>query len=408
MFFKHIFKSPRVYLDYASSTPVDITMMKTLVPLSPLVRGANPSALHREGIAARAIVESARTKIATVLHAHRDEIIFTSGATESDNLAILGTIRQFLAKGILPSEIAIVASELEHAAVSETLARGVPEGILRMILPAPDGVVDTKGLLFAPEIKAVLVSVMYVNNEIGTVQPIKEIAKALRRIRKNRPELQIVFHVDATQAPLHFSLNVAQLGIDLMTLGATKLYATKGVGVLYKRRAVHLLPILFGGGQEQGLRPGTESIELIQQFAHALSYADSIREAETIRVTQLQHYFEQQIQTRFPDIRITCKELPRTPHITHIAISGMDSELFVIELDARGIAVSAKSACKNDLPALLRREQAEEDAESPIVEKLYGAHVGAIRFSFGRTTTKKQLDIALDALGSVLKKYQKI
>jgi cysteine desulfurase len=262
-------------------------------------------------------------------------------------------------------------------------------------LPTTNGVVSASHITIPEGIRVLIVSIMYVNNEIGTVQPIKEIAKRIRKLRKDNPEVSIVFHTDATQAPLHHNLRVDQLGVDLMTLGATKLYTHKGVGVLYKKRSINLVPIVRGGGQERGLRPGTEPTELIHTFAHALAYAQNISEKETARIKELQTYFETQLKEHIPEAYITAESEVRTPHITHVAIKGMDSELMVIELDARGIAVSAKSACKN-----------EEDQESPIVEQIYGTGYGAVRFSFGRMTTKKDIDSAVRSLHAVIQKYR--
>lgn len=388
--------SPRIYLDYASSTPVDRRMLRSLPRLPRSVVGANPGALHREGVQLRRAMTDARAQVAAVLDAHSDEIIFTSGATESDNLAIAGTINRWLASGIALHEIAVFSSELEHAAVAETIAPFVGRGVTHVPLFTEDGVVAVNGLVRPEGIKAALVTVMYAGNEIGTVQPIAEIAKRIRKLRKLHPDIEFIFHTDATQAPLHFSLRVPTLGVDLMTLGATKLYCDKGVGILYKKRALTLVPIMRGGGQEGGMRPGTEPVVLIRQFAHALDYAKRIQEKETARVAALQTYFETKLKTAFPQLRITAESQPRTPHITHVGVPNFDSELLVIELDARGIAVSSKSACKN-----------EEGNESPIVELLYGKGWGAIRFSFGRRTKKRHLHKAIKALRSIFKKYAK-
>lgn len=401
MFFK-FFKKRRIYLDYASSTPVDTAMHRTFPALSPDVITANPSALHKEGVQARTVIQGARSVVAKTLNAHADEIIFTSGATESDNLALVGSIEHFLAKGIEIGEIAVITSILEHAAVLEPIAPYKERGLFTVTLPAAHGVVDPRHIIIPEHAKAVIVSVMYVNNEIGTVQPIKEIAKRIRKLRKENPDKIILLHTDATQAPLYFNLRVDQLGIDMMTLGATKLYTHKGIGVLYKKRNVTLAPLMRGGGQEHGLRPGTEPIELIHTCAYALKYAQDTRELETARIGDLQNYFETQIVQVFPvelqerPVHITAKGSPRSPHISHIAIKGFDSELLVIELDAKGIAVSAKSACKN-----------EEDQESSIVESIYGKGWGAVRFSFGRKTTKGDVDRAVRVLKQVLEKYKK-
>ena len=393
MFFKLFNK--RTYLDYASSTPLDMRMMRTVPTLDSATIGANPHALHRQGVQARAVIENARKKVAAVLHAHADEVIFTSGATESDNLALIGTVQHFIKEGIAPHEIAIAISDLEHAAVAETTAALHDDGVFTMTIPSDQGIIDPKHIMVPDGCKALLVSIMYVHNEIGTVQPIRDIAKRVRYLRKHHPDVTIIFHTDATQAPAHFSLNVAQLGVDLMTLGATKLYTHKGVGILYKKRNITLSPIMYGGGQEFGLRPGTEPIELIHTFAHALEYSQTIQETETDRIKELQTYFEEKLVQEIPQVHITARDQDRTPHITHIAIKDFDSELLVIELDAKGIAVSAKSACKN-----------EDTNESAIVEKMYGTGYGAIRFSFGRMTTKKDLDRAVSALKKVVEKYK--
>ncbi len=393
MFFKLFTK--RTYLDYASSTPLDTHMMRSLSPIKKSVVGANPHALHKEGVLARTILQDARTKVAKVLQAHSDEIVFTSGATESDNLALVGTINRFLYEGIPAHQIAIAISDLEHAAVMESVSHLRDSGVFTMTIPTENAGVHPKHITVPDGCKVLLVSIMYVHNEIGTVQPIKDIAKRVRYLRKQHPDITIIFHTDATQAPAHFSLNVAQLGVDLMTLGATKLYTHKGVGVLYKKRNITLSPIMYGGGQEFGLRPGTEPIELIHAFAHALEYSQTIQQTETDRIKELQTYFEEKLVQEIPEVHITARDQERTPHITHIAIKNFDSELLVIELDAQGIAVSAKSACKN-----------EETGESAIVEKMYGTGYGAVRFSFGRMTTKKDVDRAVTVLKKVLKKYE--
>lgn len=393
-FFNHLFRiGQETYLDVASSTPLDLKLCRMIPEVEAT---ANPSALHKAGVRLQKILTEARDRVARTLEVHSDEIIFTSGATESDNLAIAGTLGQWIERGIDPKDIMVYSSELEHAGVSEIIERFVGAGVQHNIFPIEEGVVDPKHLIVPETARAVLVSVMYVSNEIGTVQPIAEIAKRIRKLKKLHPETEFIFHTDATQAPSHFSLRIPSLGVDLLTLGATKLYCTKGVGMLYKRRAIKLTPVMYGGGQERGLRPGTQPVELIHEFSYALQYAAAIRDAETKRVKELQSYFEHELTKRFPKLVVTAKALERSPHITHIGIPNFDSELMVLELDARGIAVSAKSACKN-----------EEDSESPVVEKLYGPSYGAVRFSFGRMTKKRHLTKALRALGKVLKKYKK-
>lgn len=371
-----------------------MAMLSEVPVVDPVLLGVNPSALHEEGVRLHCILSQARHRIAEVLEVHDDEILFTSSATESDNIALGGILHSFLEQGIRPNEILIYSSELEHAAVTETVFMFTKWGVHHLSLATEDGIVNPKDIMVADGVKAVLISVMYVNNEIGTVQPIQEIAKRVRFLRKNNPEVQIVFHCDATQAPLYFPLRIPSLGVDMLTLGSTKLYGYKGVGVLYKRRGIKLVPTMRGGGQEFGLRPGTEPVALIHEFSYALQYAHKCRNEETDRVRSLQRYFESEIKNNFPQLKITAEQSPRTPHISHIAFPHFDSELMVIELDARGISVSAKSACKS-----------EEDFESPIVQKLYGGNYGAVRFSFGRMTKKSDIDIVIKKLQSILEKY---
>lgn len=381
----------RIYLDYASSTPVDRRMTASFPRISDEVLRANPSALHKEGVEARATLRVARELVAKTIFAHSDEIIFTATATESDNLALQGVVRAWMGVGVSEEAIHIITTDTEHAAVLETVQHlQVPV----TVLATEQGVINEKDILIPQGAKAVLISVMYVNNEIGVVQPVQAIAKRVRFLRKHHPDTEIVFHVDATQAPLHFSLNVQKLGIDMMTLGATKLYCPKGVGMLYVRRDIPIAPILYGGGQERGLRPGTEAVQLVHDFAHSFSYAQNHAEQYSKSIVNIQSHFESLIKKEIPAAVITAEDQERTPHISHIALKNFDSELLVLELDARGIAVSAKSACKN-----------EDVNESSIVERIYGQGWGAIRVSFGRHTTKKEVAKAVTALKKVLEKY---
>ncbi len=391
--FMDFFKK-RIYLDFASSTPVDNRMIASFSRIPDGALLANPSALHKEGQQAKKALEQAREVAAKALFAHKDEIIFTSSATESDNIALQGAVKGYIKNGIAKDTIGIMTTDIEHAAVLETV-NVLSAEVAVTVLPTEHGVLDPKSIVVPEDMKALIVSVMHVNNEIGTVQPIYDIAKRIRFLRKQHPDVSIILHVDATQAPLHFSLNVQKLGIDMMTLGATKLYCPKGVGLLYIKRDTMVAPILHGGGQEYGLRPGTQAVRLIHDFAHALAHAQEkmISYSETVSV--LQTYFETLIKQTLPEAVITAQYQERTPHISHIALRNFDSELLVLELDARGIAVSAKSACKN-----------EDTNESGIVERIYGKGWGAIRVSFGRTTTKKDLKKTAHALQSVLEKYR--
>lgn len=403
MFFK-VFpqRTKRIYLDYVSSTPVDETMLRGFSRIPHTYAGANPGALHQEGVKLKKILSSARARVARVLSAHPDEIIFTASATESDNLAILGTIRAWIRDGVSPEHIVVWTSPFEHSAVQEAVAH-IDSRITVKLFSQEHGVVDERSVVLDVQHTHALISVMFIQNEIGTVQPIKEIAKHVRKLRKTFPEKTILFHTDATQAPLYYDLNVLKLGVDMVTLGATKLYCHKGVGMLWKRRGVTLAPLYYGGGQERGLRPGTEPVALIHEFSCALEYAQTHREKAYGHTKALQEYFESTLTTLVPAVHITSFNvngeplIMRSPHITHVVVPDMDSELLVIELDARGVAVSSKSACKND-----------QDQDSGIMSLLYPNQTfGAIRASYGRKTTKRELDKVIKAIAEVLKKYQK-
>jgi cysteine desulfurase len=356
--------------------------------------GANPGALHKEAAALKRVLLGAREVASRGVGAQKDEIIFTSGATESDNLAVFGFLKNQIEQGIDPKEIAVYVSSFEHSAIEESV-KNIYKGIKIYKLPQEGGYVLPNSLSIEEGVKVALVSIIFVQNEIGTVQDIKEIAKRLRKLRKENPEKTIVFHTDATQAPLYYDLNVLRLGVDMMTLGATKLYCPKGVGMLFKKRAIKLSPIIYGGGQELGLRPGTEPVELIHKFAHALSYAQAQYERAHNETLELQMYFENKVKKEFPQIVVTGGG-ERSPHITHLVVPNIDSELLVLEFDARGIAVSSKSACKND-----------QDQDSGIMNLLYpNQNLGAVRISYGRKTTKRELNKTIKALGEVFKKYK--
>ena len=394
MFFKHFLKKKRIYLDYASSTPLDQRMLSSFPKIPVWASGANPGALHKEAAALKRVLLGAREVASRGVGAQKDEIIFTSGATESDNLAVFGFLKNQIEQGIDPKEIAVYVSSFEHSAIEESV-KNIYKGIKIYKLPQEGGYVLPNSLSIEEGVKVALVSIIFVQNEIGTVQDIKEIAKRLRKLRKENPEKNIVFHTDATQAPLYYDLNVLRLGVDMMTLGATKLYCPKGVGMLFKKRTIKLSPIIYGGGQELGLRPGTEPVELIHKFAHALSYAQAQYERAHNETLELQNYFENKVKKEFPQIVVT-GEGERSPHVTHLVVPNIDSELLVLELDARGIAVSSKSACKND-----------QDQDSGIMNLLYpNQNLGAVRISYGRKTTKRELNKTIKALGEVFKKYK--
>ena len=277
----------RIYLDYASTTPLDPRVGKVMEPFFTKVFG-NPSSIHTEGVVAKKALENARTTVARCLEAHAEEIVFTSGGTEANNLALFGVISTFY---LLPStnfKPHIVTTNIEHSSVLEPLRELERQGRVEVtyVPVEADGIVKAENIVSAIKPNTALVSVMYANNEIGTIQPIRKIGQLLVPIRNskfilhNSPnEKQYpVFHSDACQAPVYLRCLVNALGVDLMTLDGHKMYGPKGVGVLYVRRNTSLAPFLLGGGQERGLRSTTENIPAIVGFAEALRVATAERE----------------------------------------------------------------------------------------------------------------------------------
>jgi cysteine desulfurase len=399
----------RIYLDYASATPLDPSVQRAMHGYSEVEYG-NPSALHDMGVRAKDAITVARKTVADVLGAHADEIIFTSGGTESDNLAIFGVVRA--AKKHI-SHPHVVTTNIEHAAVLVACRALVEEGIEVTYVPVGEnGIVDPKEIEKALRPETVLVSVIYANNEIGTVQPIREIAKAIRHFRKLKPKSTEhtvfqypLFHSDAVQAPNYLPLVVDKLGIDLVSLSSAKIYGPKGVGALYVRRNTPIAPILFGGDQERALRPGTLPVPLIVGFGAALAHTQILCDKEAARLAKLQEYFFAVFLERFPEILINGDRNQRLPNNVNVSFPNYESDFLVIELSAKGIFVSGKSACKSG------------DAEaSHVIGAIRGTVDGiasapktqeAIRFSMGRHTTKKDIDAVITALAQIFEKQKK-
>lgn len=309
--------------------------------------GNNPASIHAEGVTAKRKLENARKKVAAVLGALPDEIIFTSGGTESNNLAILG----------VPAGI-VLTTEFEHPSVIEAIrARSLYRGR-----------------------KIILVTVHYANNETGEIQPVREIAKAIKRWRKERGIPRPYFHTDACQAPRFLDLNVQRLGVDMMTLNGNKL-GVPGVGLLYVRRGVALKPILRGGGQERGLRSGTENVAAIDNFARALERANRGREKESKRLTTLRDYLIDGLMKLGATLNGPREN--RLPNNVNVTFDGIEAEHLVVELDAKGVAVSAGSACANFDPE--------------------GSHVkNGVRFSLGPKTNRQDIKYVLSVLPPIL------
>jgi cysteine desulfurase len=369
------------YFDYAAATPMDERVLQAMQPFFS-ERFYNPSATYGPGRAAAEDLQQARGRVAHWLGARPSEVVFTAGGTEANNLAIHGIMQRYVAN--------IVVSAIEHDAVLHPADRYD----VRQAAVTPQGFVDPASLRAAIDDNTVLVSIMYANNEIGTIQPIREIAAIIADIRQARRQsgntMPLYLHTDACQASNYLDLHVARLGVDLMTLNGGKMYGPKQSGVLYVKAGVVIEPMVQGGGQENGLRSGTENLAACVGLAEALDIAQSMRHDETYRMQQLQQYFVGQLQKRLPQATVNGSLKKRLPNNVHLTLAGQDNERLLLQLETRGILAAAGSACSasNDEPSHVLRAVGLSDSEAQ----------ASLRFSMGRQTSSKAVDRAIDAL----------
>lgn len=332
-----MFWKKRVYADAAAATPLSRRARRELVRLLPLY--GNAGALHREAVEARKELERARHSIAASIGAHADEIVFTASGTEGNNLALQGLLRPMLLAG---QNVHAITIAIEHQSILEPLRQLVREG-----LAVTEVGVDSQGLVLPNAIvdavrpETVLVSVQLVNSEVGTIEPVREIAKGLRRANR-----KIYFHTDASQAPLWVDINVEKLGVDLMTLDGQKVLGPKGIGVLYVRRGTPVESILWGGKQERGLRGGTENTPQAGSFALALADAQRDVEKRVKKMTDVRDFLWQEIKRLIPAALINGPEGgARVANNLNVSVPNLEAEMAVISMDALGVAVSTRSAC---------------------------------------------------------------
>ncbi len=407
-----IFKR-RIYMDYAAATPLENGAEKAMRKYARAHFG-NAGSLHREGILAKNSLENAREDVADFFTAHSDEIVFTGGGTEANNIAIQGVFAELsyrlnggrtsvltemrppLMAGL--SAYHAITSEIEHSSVKDVFAELEKRGLaVTYVGVSSDGHIDSKAVKNALRENTILVSIMHSNNEIGTVQPIREIAKTIRGFRKEKNEAAKIgeryplFHTDAIQSALYMNVRPDALGVDLLTASPAKMYGPKGVGILYVRRGTPLAPIMYGGGQERVLRPGTENVAGAIGAAATFSLAAVRRDKESARLYALREYFTGKIQAAFPDAVIN-GDGEVLPHILNVSFPGFDNEEIVLRLDAEGISCSTKSACKS----------AGEEV-SYVVAALGVGHYpeSAVRFSMGRGTRKRDIRHTIGALKKI-------
>jgi cysteine desulfurase len=380
-----------IYLDYAATTPVDQRVLDAMLPYFRETYG-NPSSIHRYGQKAESALDDAREKIASVLHCRPEEILLTSCGSESDNLALRGAA---FARRKTSGEKWILTAKNEHHAVSRTAEQLEKEfGFLLEWLDLDEyGAVTSASLSKAICNDTALASVMFANNEIGTINPIKELADIAR-------SNDTIFHTDAVQAAAYLDVNVEKLGVDLMSLGGHKFYGPKGVGALYVRKGTNLLPHLTGGGQEFGLRAGTQNVPYIVGFAEALRLAAEEREARTAHVKPLRDQIIGRVLEEVSDSKLTGHPESRLPNHASFIFKDVDGNLLLQMLDSAGFACSSGSACKTGNPE-----------PSEVITALGHSRdwaLGSLRITLGVDSTSEHIELFLNALPGLVEKARNL
>jgi cysteine desulfurase len=377
-----------IYLDHAATTPVRREVFEAMRPFYE-ARFGNPSSVHRWGREARAALDEARERVSRCLGANPDEIYFTSGGTEADNMAVLGAWRARRAEG----RKAVVSTPLEHKAVLGAVHQVAREGgEERLAEVTPDGVVDGESFASLVRDDVAVCSVMWVNNEIGTIQPIDEFAQVAKAYGA-------LFHTDAVQAFGRIPIDARAVPFDVLSISGHKICAPKGIGAVFIRRGAPVEPLLHGGAQNRGRRPGTENVAAAVGLAVAAELAVAEREAEWRRIETLRDQLERTILARVPDAVVHGRGAARAPHILNISVPGTDSESLLMALDLRGVACSAGSACQSgsvEPSHVLAALGVRNDLET-----------AAIRMSLGCLTTAECVDRAADVFAKLVTKARR-
>lgn len=396
----------RIYLDYAATTPVDKDVLKKMLPYFSEKFG-NAMSVHGFGQEALEAVDDAREKCATFFNCSPSEIIFTSGATESNNLTVKGVLRSWYAIARKAGEKPhIITSAFEHHCVLDACKISEKEGRAEVtyLKPTKEGLIKVEDVKKAIKSNTILVSVMYVNNEIGTVQSIVEIGEMLKKINEIRAEeklQKILFHTDATQAINYFNCNVDELGVDLLSMSAHKIYGPKGVGLLYIRRGTAIKRIQDGGDQEFKMRAGTHNVTGIVGLGAAIENIKTPATQKKIKeITTLRDYLIKKVLKEIPNAYLNGSAEKRSPNNANFRFDDVEGEGLILSLDLDGIAASTGSACSSGalepshvlLSLGLRHEQAH----------------GSLRITLGKHTTKTEIDILIAKLKDIVKRLRKI
>ncbi len=377
-----------IYLDYQSAKPVDPRVVEAMIPYFGQIYG-NPSSLHKDGDDAEEALTSSRKATADFINAQEDEIIFTSGATESNNLAVIGYALRNKSKGKH-----IIISEIEHISIHNIAKYLEKEGFTVSRIPVDFyGRINMEKLKKRIQLGTILISVSYASNEIGTVQPIREIGELAR-------EQGVAFHVDAVAAESLLPIDVVEDKIDLLTLSSNDIYGPKGLGALYVRKGIRLKPIVIGGGQENGLRSGSENLASIAGMAEAAKITKSVMEKESARLAGMRDRLIRGILETVPDSHLNGHPTVRLPNNAHFRFDGIEGESIILSLKDKGISASTGSACS---------AKTLEPSHTLIATGLLHeeAH-GSLEFSLGRWTTDEEIDLALEAVPEVVRKLREM
>jgi len=376
----------RVYLDYNATTPVEPQVLNSMLPYFS-ADFANASSIHTPGQRARSAVETAREQVGALIGARPQEIVFTSGGTESDNHAIFGVAQPILAVRSSPAKATaphIITTAIEHEAVFNACQALETQGVSVTYLPVDrQGLVDPESVRRAIRPETFLITIMHANNELGTLQPLEQMG----RIAK---EHKVYFHTDAVQSAGKIPIDVNALNVDLLSISGHKLYAPKGVGALYVRSGTRLRQLLYGGHHQRGFRPGTENVAGIVGLGKAAEIARDALPSDAQQVSTLRDKLECGLVERIQQVHVNGGSAPRTPNTTNVMFAGIEGEALVIALDLKGLACSVGAACSSGAVepshVLTAIGLSQEEAKS------------SLRFSLGRHTTESEIDFALEVI----------
>jgi cysteine desulfurase len=375
-----------IYLDHAAATPMDPSVLEAMLPYF-TDNFYNPSATYLPAVAVRKDLDAARQRVALVLGARPSEVIFTAGATEANNLVIRGVLEQYPGSNV-------VVSSIEH----ESVLKPAHSYDCKEAPVNPQGVTDTEALMACIDERTVLVSVMYANNEVGSVQPVHQISLMMQEISRERRKagntLPLYLHTDAAQAPAYLDLHVSRLGVDFMTLNGSKIYGPKQTGILFASSQARFKPQILGGGQERGIRAGTENVAGAIGLANALELVQNRRSDETARLRTLQNLFFDLLEQHLPQAIVNGSRKHRLPNNVHVTLPGQDNERILIELDEAGVLAAAGSACSasNEEPSHVLRAMGASDADAQ----------SSLRFSMGRGTDEAAVRKTVEILSSIV------